>query len=182
MVKNKEGSFRAIVLVMVATTLIAINWDKWTPVKNAVHAALNPTIGALLDYNLTLGMLVVVFLISVFMTVIQKYTTDQSELKRIKKLQKDLQKKAKELQHDPKKAMEVQKELMPLSLKQMKLGMRTIVYTGIPFILLFRWFNDYFANPALEGVKLLGIFNWFWFYLVFTIVFSSILKKKFDVV
>jgi len=31
-------------------------------------------------------------------------------------------------------------------------------------------------------VKFLGFFSWFWFYLIFTIVFSSIFRKWFDVV
>lgn len=182
MTKNKEGNFRVIALVMLATLLIAFNWEKWAGFRDAIHAVLDPSLGALLDWNLTVGMLIIVFIISVAMTIVQKYTTDQEELKRIKKLQKELQKKAKELKHDPKKAMEVQKEIMPLTMKQMKLGMRTIVYTGIPFVLLFRWFSDYFMAPALEGVKLLGFFNWFWFYLIFTMIFSSVLKKKFNVV
>jgi uncharacterized membrane protein (DUF106 family) len=182
MTKNKEGSFRVIALVMLATLLIAFNWEKWAAFREAIHSVLDPSLGALLDWNLTMGMLIIVLVISIAMTFVQKYTTDQDELKKIKKTQKELQTKSKEFKHDPKKAMEIQKEIMPLTMKQMKLGMRTIVYTGIPFVLLFRWFNDYFMNPALEGVKLLGIFNWFWFYLIFTLIFSSILKKKFDVV
>ncbi|NCN86376.1 DUF106 domain-containing protein [archaeon] len=185
MTQNKDGSFRLIFIFMIVTMIIAFNWDKWTWMKDGIHFALNPTLGALLNWNLTIGMLICVLLISIITTVLQKYTTDQTELKRIKKLQKELQKKANELKHDPKKAMEVQKELMPLSMKQMKLGMRTIVYTGIPFVLLFRWFNDYFLELAAttgETVKFFGFLSWFWFYLIFTLVFSSILKKKFDVV
>lgn len=181
MSQNKEGSFRLIAIFMLITMLIAFNWDKWTWMRDGIHAALDPSIGVLLNWNLDFGMLIVVFLISVIMIFVQKYTTNQEEMKRLKKEQKELQNKAKELKNDPQKAMEVQKELMPLSLKQMKLGMRTIVYTGIPFVLLFRWFNDYFLTIP-EGTKIFGIFGWFWFYLIATLIFSSILKKKFDVV
>lgn len=181
MTKAKEGSFRVIAIFMVITMLIAFNWDKWTWIKDSIHTVLDPTIGAVLNWNLDWGMLLIVFLLSVIMTFVQKYTTDQKEMKKIKKEQKELQKKAKELKDDPEKAMAVQKELMPLTMKQMKLGMRTIVYTGIPFVLLFRWFSDYFlALP--EGTKIFGFFSWFWFYLLVTLIFSSILKKKFDIV
>ena len=55
------------------------------------------------------------------------------------------------------KMMEIQKELMPISMKMMKLSMRPIVFTGIPFILTFRWFMDYFTvigNPKFFGLRL----------------------------
>lgn len=180
MSQNKDGSFRIVFVFMLITMLIAFNWDKWTWMKDAVHYVFDPTAGVLLNWNLTIGMLIIVFIISVIMTFVQKYTTDQNELRNIRKTQKELQKKANELKHDPQKAMEVQKELMPLSMKQMKLTMRTIVYTGIPFVLFFRWFNDYFLS--IGSPKFFGFLGWFWFYMIFTLIFSSVLKKQFDVV
>jgi uncharacterized membrane protein (DUF106 family) len=185
MAKNREGSFRIIAVFFFLTMIIAFNWEKWDWLRNAIHVALDPSIGALLDWNLTIGMIIVIFLISVITVVLQKYTTNQEELKKIKKIQKELQKKSNENKHDPKKSMEIQKEMMDLMPKQMKLGMRTIVYTGIPFVLLFKWFYDYFATlEAATGapVRFFGFLGWFWFYLIFTMIFSSILKKKFDVV
>jgi uncharacterized membrane protein (DUF106 family) len=76
--------------------------------------------------------------------------------------------------------MELQKRQFAMMPKQMKLSMRGIAYTGIPFILFFRWFTDYFTasgNPHFW----LGL-SWFWFYLIFAMVFSSILRKWWDVV
>lgn len=185
MAQNKEGSFRLVAIFMLITMLIAFNWDNWTWMSKGIHAALDPTIGYLLNWNLTLGMIIVVFLLSIIMSIVQKYTTNQKELREIKKLQKELQQKAKDNKHDPQKSMEYQKELMSLMPKQMKLGMRTIVYTGIPFVLLFRWFTDYFLLiEEMTGapVRFLGVFSWFWFYLITTMIFSSIIKKKFDIV
>ena len=69
--------------------------------------------------------------------------------------------------------------------KQMKLSMRTIIYTGIPFVLLFRWFSDYFLSLSEvtgEPVRFFGFMGWFIFYLIGTVVFSSILKKYMKVV
>lgn len=183
--KNKEGSFRLVAIFMLITMIIAFNWENWTWMSGAIHSALNPTIGALLDWNMTWGMLITVFILSSLMTLVQKYTTNQKELKELKKTQKELQKKAKEHRDNPEKSMQFQKEMMSLMPKQMKLGMRTIVYTGIPFVLLFRWFTDYFvAIEEATGapVRFFGILSWFWFYLITTMVFSSIIKKKFDIV
>ena len=178
--KNREGSFRVIMVVMFLTFLLAINWDKWVGVKNAVHAVLDPTIGSLLTWNLGIGMLIVMLILSFAMTIIQKYTTNQEELKSIRKQQKEIQKEMKKLQKEnPKKAMALQKESMPLMGKQMKLGMRSIVYTGIPIVLLYRWFYDFFL--VLGTNKIWGI-NWILFYLVAIMVFSSIIKKKMDIV
>lgn len=185
MSQNKEGSFRIVAIFMLITMLIAFNWENWTWMSKGIHSALDPTLGAILNWNMTFGMIIIIFLLSVIMTIVQKYTTNQKELKEIKKIQKELQKKANENKHDPQKSMEIQKEMMSLFPKQMKLGMRTIVYTGIPFVLLFRWFTDYFMiiEEAMGApIRFFGIFSWFWLYLIGTMIFSSIIKKKFDIV
>ena len=180
MAKNKDGSFRVIGVFFLITILITMNWNKWGWLKNSIHSAFDPTLGALLSWNLEFGMLIILFVLAVIMTFVQKYTTNQEELKEIRKTQKELQAEAKKHQNNPKKSMEIQKELMSLMPKQMKLGMRTIVYTVIPLILFFRWFNDYFLT--IGSPKFFGFIGWFIFYIVFFMLFSTILKKKFDVV
>lgn len=183
--KRKEGSFRPIIFIMLASLLIAYLWDKLAPIKKAVHFVLDPSAGSLLNWNLNVGMLIIVLLITVFTTIIQKYATDQKALKEIKKEQKDIQKQIKEFKHDPKKAMELQKQQMKLMPKQMKLSMRAVAYTGIPFIILFRWFNDYFASIIIETGEPIRFWlgmSWFVFYLLGAIIFGSILRKQLDVV
>jgi uncharacterized membrane protein (DUF106 family) len=185
MAKNKEGSFRMVMIFMVLTMLIAFNWDKWIWMKNGIHSVLDPTVGALLNWELTLGMLITVLIISFLTTLVQKYTTDQDELRKIKKEQKEIQKQMKEFKKHPEKMMHLQKKQMSLMPKQMKLSMRTIVYTGIPFVLLFRWFSDYFlilSEVTGEPARFFGVLGWFMFYLIGTLVFSSILKKYMKVV
>ena len=179
MAKNKEGSFRLIVIFMLASMVLVLSWDKLPWLKNGIHAIFDPTMGALLNWNLVIGMTIILAVLSYLMTLAQKYTTDQDELKRIRKLQKELQKKSRENQHDPKKAMEINKELMSLMPKQMKLSMRSIVYTGIPLLLFYRWFNDYFI--AAGSPKFFGFMGWFWFYLIAYFIFSSIARKWMDV-
>jgi uncharacterized membrane protein (DUF106 family) len=178
--KKKEGSFRAIGIFFIISMLIAFNWDNWPWLKNGIHYILDPTAGWLLNWELTIGMLIIVFVISLVTTVVQKYATDQDTLREMKKEQKEIQKQMKEFKQDPKKLAHLQKKQFSMMPKQMKLSMRAIIYTGIPFILFFRWFDDFFKLAG--SPKFFGFLGWFMFYLIATIVFSSIMKKKLDVV
>src|SRR3989344_5916515 len=178
--KKGEGSFTLIIIIMIVSLIIASLWDKAPAIKNSVHAVLNPSAGILLNWNLNIGMLVVVFAITLLTTIVQKYATDQKALKELKKEQKEISNQMKEFIAHPEKLMELQKKQFKLIQKQMKLSMRAIAYTGIPFILFFRWFSDYFieaGNPKLW----LGM-SWFLFYILFAIVFGAILRKWWDVV
>lgn len=178
--KNKEGSFKPMILVMIFSLVVASLWDKVPAIKDSIHSALDPTAGALLNWNLHGGMLVIILFITVITTLVQKYGTDQESLKELKKEQKSIQKEMKNHRSDPQKTMELQKQQMKLLPKQMKLSMRGIVYTGVPFILLFRWFHDYFevaGNP-----EFLGFMGWIVFYLLGAIIIGSILRKWWDVV
>jgi uncharacterized membrane protein (DUF106 family) len=177
--KAKEGSFMPLIVIMIASTIIAFYWDKLPWIGKAIHFIFDPTAGALLNWNRTVGMIIIVFIITLLTTLVQKYATDQKTLKELKKEQKEIQKQTKEFKNHPEKLMELQQKQMAMLPKQMKLSMRAIIYTGIPFILFFRWFNDYFiANPT----KFFGFIGWFWFYFIFTMLFSSILRKYMDVV
>lgn len=179
---NKEGSFKPVIFVMILSILIASFWDKISFLKNSIHFALDPSLGALLNLNLTFGMLVIVFIISLITTLVQKYGTDQKTLRELKKEQKILQEEMKKYRDHPEKLAEMQKKQLEFIPRTMKLSMRPIIYTGVPFILLFRWFMDYFALPAMEGFKFFGFLSWFWFYLIFAMVFGGILRKALKVV
>ncbi|MFH1503079.1 MAG: EMC3/TMCO1 family protein [Candidatus Diapherotrites archaeon] len=176
----KEGSFMPLILIMIASMLIAFYWDKLPWISNSIHTIFDPSAGALIDWNLNLGMILIVFVITLLTTLVQKYATDQKTLKELKTEQKEIQKQMKEFKNHPEKVMELQKKQFAMMPKQMKLSMRAIAYTGIPFILFFRWFNDYFI--AAGNPKFFGFLGWFWFYFLFAIIFGSILRKYLDVV
>ncbi len=178
--EGKQGSFKGIFIVMLVSLLIAFLWDSVTVIKNTAGLILNPTAGALLNFNLTWGMIILVFIIAVFMTLVQKYGTDQETLRELKKEQKILQEEMKNYREHPEKMMELQKKQLEFIPKTMKLSMRPIVYTAIPLILFFRWFMDFFS--AAGDPRILGFFSWFWFYLLGSIIFSSILRKVLKVV
>jgi uncharacterized membrane protein (DUF106 family) len=179
--KAKEGSFMPILIIMVASFVIAGLWDKIPAIKNSIHYILDPTAGALLAWNLNFGMIIVVFVITLLTTLVQKYATDQKTLKEMKKEQKEIQKQMKEFKNHPEKLMELQKKQMAMLMPQMKLSMRAVAYTGIPFLLFFRWFTDYFAVLP-EGTKFFLGMGWFLFYFIFAIIFGTIFRKYLDVV
>ncbi len=178
--EGKQGSFKGIFIVMLISLMIAFLWESISWIKNAAHSVLDPSAGILLNWNLTLGMIIIILLVAVIMTLIQKYATDQKTLREMKKEQKELQKEIKEAREHPEKMMELQKKQFAFLPKMMKLSMRPIIYTSIPLILFFRWFMDYF--DAIGGVRFFGFLSWFWFYLLGSIIFSSILRKIFKVV
>ena len=116
-----------------------------------MHYILNPAAGKILNWDLTIGMALIVFLLSLFTVIIQKYTTDQETLKEMRKEQKILQQEMKKYRDNPEKVMELQKKSFAFIPKTMKLTTRSIAYTAVPLILLFRWFMDFFT--ALENPK-----------------------------
>ncbi len=179
--KNKEGSFKPIVFVMIASMAIALFWDKIPFIKDSVHAILDPSAGVLLNWNATFGMIIIVCLISLFTTLVQKYATDQKALKELRKEQKILQDEMKKYKEHPEKMAELSKKQFAFLPKTFKLTSRAMMFTGIPFILFFRWFNDFFGSIEPAPV-FLGFLSWFWFYLIFTMVFSTIFRKVFKVV
>jgi uncharacterized membrane protein (DUF106 family) len=177
---GKEGSFTPLIIFMLFTLIFAGLWDKVPAIKNAIHYVLDPSAGVILKWNLNIGMLLVVLIITIITTIVQKYATDQKTLKELRNETKEIQKQMKEAKEHPEKMMELQKKQFAMMPKQMKLSMRAIMYTGIPFVLFFRWFNDFFI--AAGSPKFFLGLTWFWFYLISAMIFSSILRKWWDVV
>ena len=178
--EGKERGFKGIFIVMLLALAIAFFWEQIPLIRNVVSAILNPTAGTLLNWNLTIGMILIILIITIFMTLVQKYGTDQKTLRELKKEQKELSEEMKKSREHPEKMMELQKKQFAFIPKMMKLSMRPIIYTSIPLILFFRWFMDFFG--AIGNVKFFGFLSWFWFYLIGSMIFSSILRKIFKVV
>lgn len=177
--KNKEGGFLSIFLVTFLSLIVAFYWNSLPWLKNSVHAVLDPSAGALLKWNLTIGMLIIVFAITLITTLIQKYTTDQKALKELRNEQKLLQGEIKKFEHHPEKMAELSKKQLEFIPRTFKLTSRAVLFTGIPFILFYRWFYDMFT--ALGNPVFFGFLNWFWFYFIFMIIFSGILRKWLNV-
>lgn len=90
--------------------------------------------------------------LTLFMTVIYKYTTNQSLMKDLKDELKAFQAQMKELRSEPDKMMEVQKKAMETNMKYMMHSMRSTLFTFIPIIIIFAWLNASLAfEPIMPG-------------------------------
>jgi len=173
--KGMGRLFLTMFVLMAVALAIGGLWTKVPLISNTAHLVLDPTAGALINWNLNFGTLAVFFIIALLTTLIQKYATDQKTLRELKAEQKELQKDIQKYKHDPGKMLELQKNMMPTTFKIMSISMKSSFFTIIPFILLLRWFMDFFT--ALGSPKFFGFLTWFWFYLISIIVFSSIIRK-----
>ena len=164
-----------IFLVMLLGIVVATFWESFPTIKDGVHSALDPSLGSLLDWNVTLGLLIITAVLNLITTVLHKYTTDQDLLKQIKDEQKIVQEEMKLYRStNPQKSLELSKKSAELAMKSMPIAMRPVLYTTIPFILLIRWFGDYFAD---KPAKIFGFMSGIWAYIVFFIVFSMVFRK-----
>ena len=115
-------------------------WDSVPVIKNTVNGVLDPTFGKLIKMNFLFGFMIVVGILALILTFVQKYTTDQKTLRELKKEQKILQGEMKKYKDDPAKILELQKKQFEFLPKTMDLTATSILYTIVPMILLFKWF------------------------------------------
>ena len=129
-----------VFLVMLLGIAVATLWDKIPIIGDSVHLALDPSLGILLDWEVTIGLLIITAVLNLITTFLQKKMTDQDLLKQLKEEQKLVNQELKLYRDNPQKSMELSKKSMELAMKTMPITMRPVIYTTIPFILLIRWF------------------------------------------
>lgn len=113
----------------------------------------NPWLGLALKLPPFWAILVISAFITILVTVVYKYTTNQSEMKRIKDDLKKYQKEMRETK-DTKKLMGIQKKSMELNMTYMKSSFKSTLYTFIPIIIIFAWLNMHIAyEPILPNTE-----------------------------
>jgi len=118
----------------------------------ALNDILDPIFLPLLNLPTLWAIIILSFLISLIITVIYKYTTNQNLMKQLKDEMKAFQRQIKELKGEPERAMKVQKQSMQINMKYMMLSMKSTLYSFIPIILIFGWMNANFAfDPVMPG-------------------------------
>lgn len=108
--------------------------------ESLLNPVLNPLLGSL-GYFWTL--MVLVFIITLIITLIYKYTTNQSLMKDLKAELKSFQKQIKELRDQPQKAREVQKKMMQTNSKYMMHSFKPMLFTFLPIIIFFGWMSSH---------------------------------------
>jgi uncharacterized membrane protein (DUF106 family) len=92
---------------------------------------------------------ILAFLMSLLVTLIYKWMTDQNQMKQMKNEMKEFQREIKELKNNPQKAMEVQRKALETNMKYMMQSMKPTLITFLPIILIFGWLNANFAFEAI---------------------------------
>jgi len=115
-------------------------------------AFLDPVMMPLLGLNPILAVGLVAFIVSLLITVIYRFTTNQNLMKQLKDEMKELQSEMKTLKDNPDKMMEVNRKAMETNMKYMSQSFRSTIFTMLPIILIFSWMNAHFAFvPLMPG-------------------------------
>ena len=113
----------------------------------------NPWLGLALQLPSFWAILIISAFITIIITVVYKYTTNQREMKQLKEDLKKYQKEMRETK-DAKKLMDVQKRALELNMKYMKSSFKSTLYTFIPIIIIFAWLNMHIAyEPILPNTE-----------------------------
>lgn len=115
---------------------------------NFLDTIFNPWLGPVLNLPPFWAILIISAGITLLITIVYKYTTNQKEMKTIKE---DLKKYQKEMrkEKDPKKMMATQKKALDLNMKYMMSSFKSTIYTFIPIIIIFAWLNMHIAYYPL---------------------------------
>lgn len=131
------------------------------------------------------SILIMSVILTLIITLIYKYTTDQILLKDLKGQVKSYQNQIKTLRANGEtdKIMEVNKKAMKLNMQYMKHSMKPMLYTFIPIILIFGWLKSIYPSgtiilPFPFKIPLFGLgFGWLGTYIVASIIFSIVIRK-----
>jgi len=118
------------------------------------------------------SIIIISFVATLIITVLNLLLTNKHLMKEIQERQKRLREEMKKYRDNPEKMMEINKQIMEDFPKQMKESLKVSMVTLIPFLLLFKWMRGIFAETAIAG-------NWIWYYIIFSLIFSMILRKVF---
>ena len=113
---------------------------------------LDPVLTPVLDLGPFWAILILGITISLLITLVYKYVTDQKKMKGMKEQQKDFQKKMKGLRDNPAEMMKVQKEAMKVNMEYMKNSFKPTLITMLPILLIFGWMAAHLSyEPIYPG-------------------------------
>lgn len=113
-------------------------------------AILDPVFAPLLKLGVLWTIIVLSLLLSVLITVIYKYMTDQERMKHLKEEVKRLQKEMKTAKDTPGRMMEIQKKMMAHNKELMLHSLKPTLITFLPLIFIFGWLQ---GNLSWEPIQ-----------------------------
>ena len=133
------------------------------------------TLEEIIISNPKISLVTISFLITLAMTLVTKYLTDQNKMKELKKIQKACQIKIKDNKGNLEEQKKIQKEMMACSMELMKHSFKPMVFTFIPLIFIFWWIRGIYTETIIANV-------WLWWYIGTALISSIFLRKVLDVV
>ncbi len=129
------------------------------------------------NFSARWGVIAISFIITLFITLVYKFFTDQRLLKATKDEMKVLQQEIKKFKEDPAKMLQLNQEVMRKNAVVMKNSLKPLIITMIPVLLIFSWLRVTFKDNG-DLLSIFGLkFGWLGTYVISSIIFSIILRK-----
>lgn len=135
----------------------------------------NATLGHVLSLPEPYGLMIVSLILTLLMTLAYKFFTNQTMMKQLKDEMKDMQGKLKDTTQTVEQKMHLQKNMMAKNLEYMKHSMKPMLITFLPIIVIFGWLRNYYTS--IGNPKIFFGLTWLWAYLIFSIIFSILIRK-----
>ncbi len=119
--------------------------------------------------------------IALLSSLVRMAVLDREQMAEMKEKLKKQQAEVKEAakKGHTRKAQKAQEEMMKLTIENMKHSMKPMMFTFIPFILIFGWLRGEYGDAGTVATLFGFNLSWFWWYLVTAMVISITLNKVF---
>ncbi|MEK6983313.1 MAG: EMC3/TMCO1 family protein [Nanoarchaeota archaeon] len=96
------------------------------------------------------AIILVSLIVSILMTLVTKFMTDQTAIKNLKEETKEVQRQFKESRNNPQKLVELQKKQTRLMMEQFRHSFKPTLITLVPLFLIFGWMSSVFAYESIK--------------------------------
>jgi uncharacterized membrane protein (DUF106 family) len=122
-----------------------------------IDTVFNPVFGWMLRIPPVLAIILLALILGLISTLLQKYLTNQSKMRRLKDDTKKYQDQLKKLRDKPEEMMKVQQKVLPIQMELMKESFKPLLVSLLPFLLVFFWLSNHFAYHELQPNTRFGI-------------------------
>ena len=132
-------------------------------------------INELVLINPKAGAIIISAAITLAMTLVSKYFTNQNRMKELREIQNTCKIKLKDYKGKPEELKKVQQEMLECSLELTKHSMKPMLFAFVPLILLITWLRGVFVGTEIQS-------TWIWWYIGAGIFSSLLFRRIFKVV
>ncbi len=129
------------------------------------------------------AILLLSIILSLFVTLVYRFATDQVLMKELKKDLAKYQEQMKLHKNDLQKMTEIQKQAMQVNTRYMKQSFKPMFITLIPFFIIFAWLKGIYGTTIVIPLSFWpGHLGWVGVYIIFSLIYSSVLRKILNIV